>query len=79
MYTPQFTVTAVAAEAISAIRRGCRTSSAIHAQRRSASRMTVATPSDHTIRCARISRAPAGSSSGQYSGKSPHSPYAAKP
>src|SRR3954454_13242902 len=46
-------------------------------------RVTTTTPttttSDQTIRWARISTAPAGSSSGQYSGKNPHITQAARP
>ena len=36
--------------------------------------MIADTSSDHTIRWARISTAPDGSSSGKYSGNSPHRP-----
>ncbi len=74
MYTPQLTVITDAATTTSASRFGCRSSSFAHAQRRTTSSAPATTASDHTIRWARISTDPAGFSSGQYSGTSPHIP-----
>lgn len=79
MYRPQLTEITVAASAIMASRLGCRSSGRIQLQRRSTSSTRPTATSDHTIRWARISTAPAGSSSGQKSGTSPQKPYAAKP
>ncbi|GAB2877237.1 hypothetical protein GCM10027074_51740 [Streptomyces deserti] len=63
-----------AATVISPSLRGCRSSSPVQAQRRSTSRAAPTKASDHTIRWARISTAPAGFSSGQNNGTSPHIP-----
>ena len=72
MYRPQLTVMTAAATVISASLRGCRSSSPAQAQRRSTSRAAPTKTSDHTIRWARISTAPAGFSRGLISGTSPH-------
>src|SRR4051794_18495627 len=77
MNAPQLSVISAAARAS----RPNRLRSSSRAQRKpsvSARTATTATM-DHRIRCARISTAPAGSSSGQYSGNSPQMPYAATP
>ncbi|GAA2219025.1 hypothetical protein GCM10010104_05100 [Streptomyces indiaensis] len=74
MYSPQLTVITAAATVISASLRGCRSSSPAQAQRRSTSRAAPTKTSDHTIRWAKISTAPAGFSRGQNRGTSPHIP-----
>ncbi len=56
-----------------------RTSATRCDQRPNSSTSSPIVTIDQSTRWARISIAPAGSSSGQYSGNAPHSPYAATP
>ncbi len=74
MYRPQLTVMTPAATATRPSFRGCRSSSPAQAQRRTTIRAAATKTSDQAIRWARISTAPAGSSSGQNSGTRPHMP-----
>ena len=74
MYTPQLTETTVAATASSATFRGWVRSCPSQPQFFRTPRMTATATSDQTIRWHRISSAPAGLTSGQYSGNRPQIP-----
>ena len=65
MYVPQLTLMQADAPSRSSILRGERSSGPVHAQCRIVASTSATETSDHSIRQARISPAPAGSSSGQ--------------